>query len=112
MTSVCKVSMNTCSKNHTIRVSLRDDGDLDVEIDTDCPHVKEYAEKLLRITMDDASSFAGSRIVDPDIRASLSAPCLVPNAVFDAAWMELGMLSKNLCRKVHSNELILDCDDE
>ncbi len=108
MTSTVTVRMNTCSKTHKITVSLRDDGDLDVGIETDCPHVREYAEKLTRITVDDAASFAGSRIVDPEVRASLSAPCLCPNGVFDAAWMELGMLSKSLCTKVRNNEIVLD----
>ena len=111
MVSIVKVNMNTCSKKHKVTVTLRDDGDLDVVIETDCPHVREYAEKLTRITMDDAASFSGSRIVDPDVRASLSAPCMVPNAVFDAAWKELGMLSETLCKKVKRNELILDCDE-
>ncbi len=108
MASIVIVKMNTCSKTHRVTVSLMNDGDLDVSIESDCPHVQEYAEKLTRITMDDAINFVGSRIVDPEIRASLSAPCLCPNAVFDAAWMELGMLSKGLCTKIHNNEIILD----
>ncbi len=108
MVSTVIVKMNTCSKTHKVTVFLRDDGDLDVSIESDCPHVQEYAKKLTRITMDDAASFIGSRIVDPEVRMSLSAPCLCPNAVFDAAWMELGMLSKSLCTKVHNNEIILD----
>lgn len=103
-----EVRMNTCNRKHRVTVSLRDDGDLDVRIETDCPNVEHYAENLTRITMEDAVSFAGSRIEDPEVRGPLSAPCLVPNAVFDAAWMELGMLSKNLCDSVHSNEIILD----
>lgn len=103
--------MNTCGKTHRVTASLRPDGDLDIEIESDCPNVQHYAEHLTRITMDDAVSFAGSRIVDPDVRGPLSAPCLCPNAVFDAAWMELGMLSKSLCQKVHSNEIILNQED-
>lgn len=102
------VKMNTCSKTHKVTVSMREDGDLDVDIETDCPNVKIYADRLKVISVQDATDFAGSRIVDPEVRASLSAPCLCPNAVFDAAWMELGMLAKGLCGRVHSNEIILD----
>ena len=55
--------------------------------------------------MDDVVSFAGSKVVDPDIRASLSVPCLTPIAVFEAAWLELGMLSKNLVNDVKDNSV-------
>lgn len=111
MPSTVVVKMNTCNKTHRITVSLRDDGNLDVDIKTDCPNVKHYADNLKVITMDDAVSFTGSKIIDPDIRGPLSAPCLCPNAVFDAAWMELGMLSKGLCKQVKNNEIVLDVDE-
>ena len=110
MTSVVQVNMKTCNKTHKITVSLREDGNLDVDIVSDCANIQAYAKKLTMITVEDASSFVGSKIVDPEIRGPLSAPCLVPSAVFDAAWMELGMLSKNLCKKIHSNEVILDLE--
>lgn len=110
MTSTVMVKMNTCGKTHRVTASLRPDGIIDIRIESDCPNVEQYARNLTEITSEDAVSFAGSRIVDPEIRGPLSAPCLCPNAVFDAAWMELGLLSKGLCSKVHSNELVLDCD--
>lgn len=111
MASTVVVKMNTCSKTHRVTATLRPDGDLDIEIVSDCPNVQQYARSLTRITMDDAVSFTGSRIVDPEVRGPLSAPCLCPNAVFDAAWQELGMLSKGLCRQVHTNEIVLDPED-
>lgn len=106
-----EVNMNTCNKKHKITVTMRDDGDLDVEIESNCKNVQEYAKRLTRITLDDATDFCSSKIVDKDIRTPLSVPCLVPIGVFDAAWLELGMLSKTLCNKIHSNEVILDCKD-
>lgn len=112
MPSTVIVKMNTCSKTHKVTVSMRDDGNLDVDIQTDCKNVQHYADHLKLITIDDATNFNGSKIIDPDIRGPLSAPCLCPNAVFDAAWIELGMLAKGLCKKVHGNELILDKFDE
>ena len=92
MSSTVIVKMNTCSKTHKVTVSMRDDGNLDVDIQTDCKNVQYYADHLKLITIDDA--------------------CLCPNAVFDAAWIELGMLAQGLCKKVHGNELILDKFDE
>ena len=104
--------MKTCSKTNKVTVWMKDDGNLGVKIATDCPHIKDYASKLTEITMDDVVSFAGSKVVDPEIRASLSVPCLTPIAVFNAAWMELGLLSKSLGNKAHSNEVILDENDD
>ncbi|MCK9323070.1 MAG: hypothetical protein M0P07_03835 [Candidatus Methanomethylophilaceae archaeon] len=105
MPSTVISKMNTCSKTSKVTVTLREDGDLDVKIVSDCPHIQEYAEKLTKITAEDAVDFSKSKIQDPNIRSSVSAPCLTPNAVFDAAWMELGMLSKSLVKKVENNNL-------
>ncbi len=111
MPSTVVVKMNTCSKTHRITVSLRDDGNLDVDIQSDCKHIQDYASKLKVISIEDASSFAGSKIVDPEISKPVSAPCLCPNGVFNAAWKELGMLTRTLCARVHGNEVVLDPDD-
>ena len=112
MTSKVTVKMNTCNKIHRISVSMRDDGNLDVKIVSDCPNVQEYAKRLTEITMDDVTNFSESKVVDPVCRETLSVPCLVPIGVFDAAWMELGLLSKSLGKKAHSNEVILDENDD
>jgi hypothetical protein len=104
--------MKTCCKTNKVTVSMRDDGDLDVRIVTDCPHVREYAEKLTRISVDDVVDFSKSKIVAPEIRQSLSVPCLTPIAVFEAAWLELGMLSKSLAKKVGENSVSFHPDVE
>ncbi|MCL2333913.1 MAG: hypothetical protein FWC52_03890, partial [Candidatus Methanoplasma sp.] len=83
MPSTVIVKMNTCGKTHKITVSLRDDGDLDVKIVSDCKHVQEYAELLTKVGMSDITDRHGSKILDPDICTSLSFPCLVPSGVLD-----------------------------
>lgn len=100
--------MRTCSKTNKVTATLLEDGTIDIKIKSDCPHVRDYASRLTNITIDDVVSFAGSKVVDPEIRASLSVPCLTPIAVFDAAWQELGMLSKNLARGVEYNSVTFD----
>lgn len=105
MVNTVVAHMKTCSKTNKVTVWLKDDGNLGVKIVTDCPHVKDYASKLTEISIDDVTSFAGSKVVDPDIRASLSVPCLTPIAVFEAAWLELGMLSKNLVKGCGDNSV-------
>ena len=108
MASRVTVKMNTCSKTHNITATMRDDGDIDIKIESDCRNVQEYARRLTRVTMDDLMSFNESRIVSPECREPLLVPCLCPMGVFNAAWMECGLLSKNLCNRVRSNEIVLD----
>lgn len=103
MTNTVIAHMKTCHKTNKVTVRMNDSGNLSVKIVSDCPHVKSYAEKLTEITVDDVVNFANSKVVDPEIRASLSVPCLTPIAVFEAAWLELGMLSKNLVKNVKEN---------
>lgn len=110
MTNTVVAHMKTCHKTNKVTVWLKDDGNLGVKIVSDCPHVRDYASKLTEITVEDVVSFAGSKVVDPDIRATLSVPCLTPIAVFEAAWLELGMLSKNLTNMVGDNRVTFHPD--
>ena len=112
MTNTVVAHMNTCYKTNKVTVWMKDDGNLGVKIVSDCPHVREYAEKLTEISVDDVVSFAGSKVVDPDIRATLSVPCLTPIAVFEAAWLELGMLSKTLVNNVKENTVTFHPDKD
>jgi len=108
MPSTVVVKMNTCNKTHKITVSARDDGDMDVKIVTDCDHVQGYADNLTKISMSDITDRHGCKILDPDVAAPLSMTCLVPIGVFDAAWIEVGMLSGALCKKIKSNEIVFE----
>lgn len=92
--------MKMCDKTAWVTVRQRDDGDLDVIIESDCTDVATYGRNLTRITMNDAVDYGASAINSMDNRQNLSPHCLVPSAVFDAAWLELGMISKSLMKKV------------
>jgi hypothetical protein len=98
--STVKVDMRMCDKTAIVTVKLREDGDLDVDIRSDCSDVQHYGERLKKMTADDAIDYGASVINRMDVRGSLSPHCLVPSAVFDAAWLEMGMISKSLVRKV------------
>ena len=104
--------MKTCHKTNKVTVWMKDDGNLGVRIVSDCPHVQDYAKKLTEISVNDVVDFAGSKVVNPEIRATLSVPCLTPIAVFEAAWLELGMLSKNLVNDVGENSVSFHPDVE
>ena len=100
MASTVTVRMRTCSKTTRVTAEVQDDGDtIKIKIASDCKNVMSYAALLGdTIHVSDVVEWQGSRVVDPEIRQPLSIPCLVPNAIFDAAWEEIGMLSKHLAQ--------------
>ena len=113
MATTTIAQMNTCERTAKVTVSLRDDGDLDVKIESDCDVVMSYAERLGgRISEMDVYNFQQSKINSDEIRGNLTATCLVPNAIYNAAFMELGMLTKSLAKKVKQNTVVLDIDEK
>ena len=100
MTSEIDVDMPICDKRIKVRVTSRDDGDMDVEIVSDCPALAHYAESLRVISMDDITSFETSVINRESVRGNMSMICAAPIAVYHAAWMECGMLSPGIYRKM------------
>jgi hypothetical protein len=105
-----KVDMKMCDKIAWVTVKQRDNGDLDVIIESDCEDVATYGKNLTKMTFNDAIDYENSAINSMSMRKNLSPHCLVPSAVFDAAWLELGMISKSLVRKVKTS--VVEFTDE
>ena len=96
--------MKACEREARVTVSLRDDGDLDVTIESACDVVMGYAERLGgRITAMDVYGFQQSRINSDEVRGNLTPTCLVPNAIYNAAFLELGMMTRSLAEKAGEN---------
>jgi len=113
MTSVTKAVMNACDRKATVTVTLRDDGDLAVDIRSDCDIVMGYAERLGSIiTPMDVYGFQNSKINDDRVRGQLTATCLVPNAIYNAAFLELGMMTKSLAKKTKQNIVVIDTEEQ
>lgn len=113
MSSTIFVNMNTCGRTAKVTVSKREDGDLDVRIESDCQNIQEYARRLTRMTEMDVIDFSNSIVNRAGVRDSLTATCLCPLGVIYAASMELGMMSKRLGQSVHADEIVIDrCDEE
>lgn len=108
MASTVTVRMNTCGKTLRVTVSRRDDGDLDVSIDSDCASVTEYAGRVCRISEMDVIDFASGAVNAPENRRLLTATCLVSSGIAYAASLELGLLTRRLAETVGSDEIAFD----
>ena len=105
MASTVDVQMRTCDRKARVTVSLRDDGDLDVSVESDCSVVMAYAERLGRISPEDVYCFEKSAINRDSVRGQLTPTCLVPMAVYSAAFLEMGMMTESLARKKGTNSI-------
>ena len=101
MASKVKVNMNVCGKHTTIEVSQRNDGDFDVKAETDCDNVREFIDMLGILSLVDLTDKKASKVWECFKNARMSSDCITPAAVMQAAWIEAGLLSKNLALKNH-----------
>ena len=107
------VNARFCDKVHRITVTMRDDGDLDLHVESDCEHVMQYAENIGPvITMEDITDRENGKVMDSEVQKPLTLTCLAPIAVLEAAWLETGMMSKNRAKQIVSDELNYGCLDD
>lgn len=90
--------MDLCAHRTVIEVRDNGDGVLSIRIDSSCAHVVDYARLLTAVTMEDICILKGSKIIDLASNARLTPTCLVPSGVFNACWLETGMISRNLVK--------------
>lgn len=102
--AVVIVDMAFCDKTHKVTVKLKEDGNLSVHIATNCEHIKNYATNLGdTLTIEDVTDWRGSRVYNENVCTPASITCLVPAGIMNAAWLELGMLSKSRAKNVKAN---------
>ena len=92
--------MPLCSHETSIEVEDQGDGNLQVKIETTCEDVARYAELIGELGIKDYSEFKDSKILEKAAEACLTPTCLVPSGVFNACWLETGMISRNLVKKL------------
>ena len=99
------VKMPVCDKTHKVTVTMRDDGDMDVQISSDCINVQEYGRDLEKLSFADLGSITTSRIMDPLLVEHFTPTCMAPVAVFNAGWLEAGLISRSLFKKVGASSM-------
>jgi hypothetical protein len=102
MVSKVRVEVPICT--HTTLITVKDigEGRVSVEIDSECPSVAHFAKLLKEANMDDLTEWNNNRIFDLASRSGLTTTCLVPTAIMNCAWVELGMISRSLALKKRS----------
>jgi hypothetical protein len=110
MTSKVKVNMTVCGKAHVITVDMTPEMEFLVAAETDCENVREFIDALGKLSLTDLSDKKSSKVWEVFKNVRMSANCLVPAAVMDAAWMEAGMLSKNRAQSCGSKCILYPKD--
>jgi hypothetical protein len=98
MPSTVRVEVPLCSHNAVVQAKDLGDGTVEIAIETDCKSVQTYAELLKTATMEDLTDWKGSKVLACADSAGLTTTCLVPTAVFNCCWVELGLISKALAK--------------
>lgn len=96
MPSTIESDMTICDKKIRVTVSDNGDGTMAVDIESDCQAIEGFSQNLKTITMDDIVNFETSTINKEEVRGNMSMICVAPIMVYQAAWMECGMLSRRI----------------
>jgi hypothetical protein len=96
MVSKVKVDVPICSHETTVTVRDKGDGTVEIDIESDCSNVAHFARLLRSANMDDLIEWKDKRFFELASQSGLTTTCLVPTAVFNCCWTELGMISKHL----------------
>jgi hypothetical protein len=102
MTSRVRVDMTICDHKTIIEATARDDGMVDVKIKSTCRDVRDFAKMLPPLGPEDYTSMQSSKILDLAAHSRLTPTCLIPTAIFNVVWMEVGMISKRHALKEKS----------
>jgi hypothetical protein len=109
MSSTVNVNMRVCDKKCRITATHREDGGDDVVMESDCTKLQQMAEALNgSVSQNDILDVYSSKVMTPEVRANVCLECLAVPAIFNACWLEEGMISKNMARKCKFNSVDFD----
>jgi hypothetical protein len=108
MTTRIRVDSPICDKE--TEVEATESGEqVKLKITTNCKTIQHYAEVLQDVGMEDLLDLKGSKIIDLASDLGVTATCLVPVAIFNACWIEKGMISRRLAlEKEHACIIFLE----
>jgi hypothetical protein len=98
LVSRVKVVAPICDHRTEIIARSCQDG-ICLEIFSDCPTIQSYAEMVKDLSKDDLMDLKGSKVIDLASEAGLTATCLIPTAIFNVCWLEMGMISRTMAKR-------------
>lgn len=106
MTSKVRVDMSICDHKTLIDADLQEDGTVKVKIRSTCRDVRDYGKRLGVLTPDEYIQAEDSKVMKLACQCHLTPTCLVPAAVYNVVWVEVGHISKrhalaNKCIGIH-----------
>jgi hypothetical protein len=102
MTSKVRVDMTICAHKTIIEATAQEDGTVMVKIKSTCKDVRDFAKMLPALGPEDYTSLQNSKVLDLAAHSRLTPTCLIPTAIFNVVWMEVGMISKRHALKEKS----------
>ena len=104
---VTEISLNTICGHITKVVATKEGKNIHVHIDTNCEKLKKWGTDFDMET-EDLMGGPKTLLARKTEKAPLTPTCFVPATVMNACWLENGMISKNLARKMGKMEIIYD----
>jgi hypothetical protein len=91
-----EVDMPICSRRTVIKAYDKGDGNVAIDIETECESVRHFARLMTSATTEDLVDWSSSKVLRLAGETGLTMTCFVPTAVINCCWVELGMISKRL----------------
>ena len=108
MSTSVNVNMRVCDKTCRITATHREGGD-DIVIVSNCDKLQQLGDALKDgVSSDDILDIYNGKIMTPEVRGNVCYECLAMPAVFNACWLEEGMISKGLAKRCGSNSVDFD----
>ncbi len=102
MVSSVRVDMTICSHKTLIDATMEDDGAVKVRIRSTCKQIRNFGKRIEPLRQEDYLSLKDSVLMRLAHETNVTATCLVPTAVFNAVWLEAGLISKRYAQRAKS----------
>ncbi|OPY27967.1 MAG: hypothetical protein A4E31_00978 [Methanomassiliicoccales archaeon PtaU1.Bin030] len=102
MVSRVRVDMTICAHKALIDAHMQDDSTVKVRIRSTCREVRRFGKMIKPLHMEEYISIRDSGIMELAHESNLTPTCLVPAGVFNAVWMEAGLISKRYAQNSKS----------
>jgi len=96
MPSKVRIDATICDHLTTVTAKDRGAGIVEIEIESECANVAHFGRLLKSADMADLTDWKDNMVLQLAAESGLTTTCLIPTAVFNCCWVELGMISKSL----------------